>query len=776
MLTQLTNFLGLTPNTAPIETKSPDTGDVDFADVFARIETNRDHPEAEENTVDISPDAEEAADKDEISKDVSDDAFVISAADPGETGHLTEDVDAVDFGKALPDREDRAERLALFEQGSSESKTTAGWPTGTVSIDENVPQEGQPKANLRDTQEPWIARTRMRIENSREAGTADRTINPLQVGENAPAPGGSLPPPNAQIKGFAPVQTIPADTSPRRPTPLSTDVASSIATVAANSDVGLAGIETATGANQPDPAAKILAESPPMRPMTANNTPTKIDVESPIRPLDKPHPSEFPTPSDVGRLLRPDQLVTPVKATKTENIDVQNLKVDPPIKDEPFRQPGAVFRSDLAASSDSGVIKPETVAQQPRENIARSNPDDRVSTPATPLTSLPSIADEADALTARNLPQATDSGLTRFASATDQTPPPVRAAIETDPDIRLAQQQSASSTVAPDRSTPQIMDEPSDVTFRTVASDQKPISISSTFDTSAKAPAGSVDTSTEMPVLVRQLQPTSQQSPHTNRAPPATTDAAEVFGTTKAAVTTVPVQSSVDTAQVSGSIDWSKEPTKPVHWSQEAHLADPPTAVKSRTATDAPAEPQAKLALTTPAIQPSSVNYPFLAVADDEKETLDVALQPSPTELRGLQSSTVAPNGIPTARPDPALVMRQVADGIQKLSEAGGVELRLSPEELGSVRMQFIQGESGLTVHINAERPETLDLLRRNIDQLAKDLAASGFDTAGFSFGDENSAGQQHKAGSTNLEPTPEDIIPTEQLNARGLDGLDIRV
>ena len=63
------------------------------------------------------------------------------------------------------------------------------------------------------------------------------------------------------------------------------------------------------------------------------------------------------------------------------------------------------------------------------------------------------------------------------------------------------------------------------------------------------------------------------------------------------------------------------------------------------------------------------------------------------------------------------------------------------------MRMQLISGEQGLTVNIQADRPETLDLLRRHIDELARDLADAGFEGAAFTFGNGEPGGDGEPGG-----------------------------
>lgn len=72
------------------------------------------------------------------------------------------------------------------------------------------------------------------------------------------------------------------------------------------------------------------------------------------------------------------------------------------------------------------------------------------------------------------------------------------------------------------------------------------------------------------------------------------------------------------------------------------------------------------------------------------------------------------------------------------------IDLMLNPEELGKVRLSLSQSDAGLSVSVLAERPETLDLLRRNIDLLAREFLDIGYQSAEFSFGHEQLGAHQH--------------------------------
>ncbi len=129
----------------------------------------------------------------------------------------------------------------------------------------------------------------------------------------------------------------------------------------------------------------------------------------------------------------------------------------------------------------------------------------------------------------------------------------------------------------------------------------------------------------------------------------------------------------------------------------------------------------------------------------------------------------------------PAMIGRQMAEALQRLPDRP-VELALSPRELGNVRMTISAAEGSITVNVLAERPETLDLMRRNIDELAREFQALGFDTISFAF----SEGQQqtnddhsddaplltgtdaeHRSDSAETPNTPVRLVETTGLDLR---------
>ncbi len=97
-----------------------------------------------------------------------------------------------------------------------------------------------------------------------------------------------------------------------------------------------------------------------------------------------------------------------------------------------------------------------------------------------------------------------------------------------------------------------------------------------------------------------------------------------------------------------------------------------------------------------------------------------------------------APHALPhaaQARPDHGPhAAQQIAVALQASAD-GRIELRLDPAELGPVRVALEPGDRTMVVHVAADRGETLDLLRRHADQLARELREIGYRDVSFDFG-----------------------------------------
>ena len=120
-------------------------------------------------------------------------------------------------------------------------------------------------------------------------------------------------------------------------------------------------------------------------------------------------------------------------------------------------------------------------------------------------------------------------------------------------------------------------------------------------------------------------------------------------------------------------------------------------------------------------------------------------------------------------------VIRQIGDAVlERTSDV--VELRLKPEELGHVRFRMTAGENSLNMTILADRPETLDLLRRHVDQLARHLDDLGCSGTQFRFGEGTGRG----GGSPGVpvgddRPEATDVLAQNDIK-ESETGLDIRI
>lgn len=102
-----------------------------------------------------------------------------------------------------------------------------------------------------------------------------------------------------------------------------------------------------------------------------------------------------------------------------------------------------------------------------------------------------------------------------------------------------------------------------------------------------------------------------------------------------------------------------------------------------------------------------------------------------------------APEAAPVTAQPPAAHQQTARHLAATLQEAGATllgdshrtELVLSPEELGRVHFEMRRQGEGLSVTLTAERPETLDLLRRHAPELKAELQAAGYEGATLEFG-----------------------------------------
>ena len=187
---------------------------------------------------------------------------------------------------------------------------------------------------------------------------------------------------------------------------------------------------------------------------------------------------------------------------------------------------------------------------------------------------------------------------------------------------------------------------------------------------------------------------------------------------------------------------------------QVAHPSRPGQALAEPAA--APAAASAERSATADLPDPATADHrmpPIVAGADPESAIPILHGHDGPSAIHISESS--AKHNVPAAGALPDGLGRMLAHAASQFTDRP-IEMTLSPEELGRVRMTLATHDGSLTMAIQADRPETLDLLRRHIDTLAQDFRNMGFDNLNFSFGRD----QDHNPQGGNLARNVGTLVP----------------
>ena len=183
-----------------------------------------------------------------------------------------------------------------------------------------------------------------------------------------------------------------------------------------------------------------------------------------------------------------------------------------------------------------------------------------------------------------------------------------------------------------------------------------------------------------------------------------------------------------------------------------------PTYIRSPTTTPAPADPVS---------------------AEADLIARDVRIVD--TSLTGKPPSTLA-----TAQGSAAKVARQIVVAIQRNTQGRSIDITLKPAELGQVTISLLSGDTGIYVSIIADRPETLELMRRNVDLLTQDFHDIGYEDTTFSFAESDKQDKDNDGKDTNGQSATEklntlaiatDSVPDSQAShSTRSGGLDLRL
>lgn len=125
-------------------------------------------------------------------------------------------------------------------------------------------------------------------------------------------------------------------------------------------------------------------------------------------------------------------------------------------------------------------------------------------------------------------------------------------------------------------------------------------------------------------------------------------------------------------------------------------------------------------------------------------------------------------------------IILQIAETIQQSRGQHHVEIALDPRELGKVKIALSGSETSMIVHITAERPETLELMRRHIAFLSVEFSNIGYKNSEFSFSQDLEQGLQRSEHAPHQDTTDDiaakepGMVQTSLPHAN--DRLDIRL
>lgn len=144
--------------------------------------------------------------------------------------------------------------------------------------------------------------------------------------------------------------------------------------------------------------------------------------------------------------------------------------------------------------------------------------------------------------------------------------------------------------------------------------------------------------------------------------------------------------------------------------------------------------------------------------------------------------SAIFQSPAPSSAPVFAAISSRIVE-MSKIADNGPVALSLAPEELGKLTISIKQDGNFVHVTLTADRPETLDLMRRNANDLIADLRQTGFSGASLSFGqgqkDQNPSFQHADQSHLKNQHSPQSLLtetkPTAPSRSRIGAGVDLR-
>lgn len=210
-----------------------------------------------------------------------------------------------------------------------------------------------------------------------------------------------------------------------------------------------------------------------------------------------------------------------------------------------------------------------------------------------------------------------------------------------------------------------------------------------------------------------------------------------------------------------------------------------------RTGTDTPSDPSLRTPLASGVMVPTRIigHGPLrpdtsIAIGPVEgglalgKEQIEFGVL-SPTPSGGTSSREMPVISVSTVPPPQVAVPVPVATQIaQSIAAAEGpqIEVKLSPEELGTVRIVMSARDSGMQVTVFAERSETLEVLKNDEAGLQADLESMGFSGSDLSFEQESPDENSEQTNQIDDGLAQTDLNTTTLVtNTLSQTGIDIR-
>ncbi|MFQ6546880.1 flagellar hook-length control protein FliK [Aestuariibius sp. 2305UL40-4] len=211
----------------------------------------------------------------------------------------------------------------------------------------------------------------------------------------------------------------------------------------------------------------------------------------------------------------------------------------------------------------------------------------------------------------------------------------------------------------------------------------------------------------------------------------------------------------------------------------------PPSQERVETATPSkPAKKATSIEATGP--QPRTASpisqmdvSPKLVSDLPDPQAFDPPIVRASTAIDGAAPSRPLGAAGPPTPPTAPSIPGQIAATLS-VSETGMAEIVLDPEELGKVRLTLTQTDGRTVLIVEAQRPETIDLMRRNLDELTAEFSDAGYANLSFDFRDSPQDWNDRDSGTmTAFEAedfeTGEDL-PNDLAVLTMADRLDLRL